>query len=105
MQISHQFNPSYFRPELTNLAWSYEDYANVFTSVANIILKPQMILLFLSNTLQEKQYLQVERAAFCWETVTDPHESLKLFNQDKYLGDIKVRAVIDYLYNSLNDLN
>ena len=44
-----------------------------------------MILLFLSSTLQEKQYLQVEGAAFCWETVTDLQEGLKLFNKDKIL--------------------
>lgn len=41
-----------------------------------------MILLFLSSTLQQKQYLQVEGAAFCWETVTDFQEGLKLFNKD-----------------------
>lgn len=52
-----------------------------------------MILLFLSNTLHEKQHLQVEGAAFCWETATDLQEGQKLFNQDKYLGDIEVRVV------------
>lgn len=64
-----------------------------------------MILLFLSSTLQQKQYLQVEGAAFCWETVTDLQEGPKLFNKDKYLGDVEVRAVIDYLCSGLNDLN